>query len=97
MPPASRLTDIGLGHGSYAPTPVCGASPNVITCSLAQARQGDCLVPHPSPSPSPPHPRSISKGSTTVFTNSKQTARIGDPIDCGGMLCTACGTVIVGG
>jgi len=97
MPPASRLTDIGLGHGSFPPTPVCGASPNVITCSLPQARKGDCLVPHPSPSPSPPHGRNISAGSGTVKTNSKLTARIGDAINCGGMMMQGCGTVIVGG
>ena len=54
-------------------------------------------MPHPSPSPAPPHPRSCSSGSTTVFTNSKGTVRIGDSIDCGGTIAMGCGTVIVGG
>ena len=97
MPPASRVSDIGLGHGSFPPTPVSSGSPNVITCSQPQARKGDPLIPHPSPSPSPPHGRSISTGSSTVFTNSKPSARIGDSVDCGGLLCTGCGTVVIGG
>jgi len=97
MPPASRIGDIGLGHGSFPPTPVIVGSPNVITCSSPQARVGDALMPHASPSPSPPHGRSCSTGSGTVFTNSKPTVRIGDSIDCGGNLAMGCGIVLVGG
>ena len=97
MPPATRLGDIGTGHGSFIPSPCSGGSPNVITGSSPQARKGDPLVPHPSPSPSPPHPRSYSAGSSTVNVNSKPAVRIGDSINCGGMSVQGFATVIIGG
>ena len=97
MPPASRVGDIALGHGSFIPTPAIQGSPDVITGSSPQHRKGDSLMPHPSPSPSPPHPRSASAGSGTVLTNSKPTVRIGDAVGCGGMLVQGFSTVIVGG
>jgi len=97
MPPASRVGDLALGHGSYIPTPAIQGSPNVITGSSPQHRQGDSIMPHPSPSPAPPHPRSASAGSGTVLTNSKPTVRIGDAVGCGGMLVQGFPTVIVGG
>ena len=95
MPPISRLDDIGLGHDCHPPTKVIEASGNVNACSKAVHRVGDNLQPHACGGP--PHPRHASSGSTTVFTNSRGTVRIGDSIDCGGILATGCGTVIVGG
>jgi len=97
MPPATRVGDMGLGHGSFAPSPCSAGSPNVITGSSAQARKGDPLVPHLSPDPSPPHPRSYSAGSSTVKVNSKSAVRIGDSISCGGMSVQGIGSVIIGG
>jgi len=97
MPPATRVGDIGLGHGSFIPSPCSAGSPNVITGSSPQARKGDPLVPHPSPSPSPPHPRSYSAGSSTVKVNSKLAVRIGDSINCGGISVQGLSTVIIGG
>jgi uncharacterized Zn-binding protein involved in type VI secretion len=97
MPPASRLTDIAVGHGSFIPSDVIQASPNVITCGLAQHRKTDAIRAHPSPSPSPPHARHAACGSSTVFVNDLNLVRIGDCVDCGGFLIQGCGTVIVGG
>jgi len=97
MPPASRIGDIAMGHGSFPPTPVIEGSPNVIVGSSPQHRVGDAILMHPSPSPSPPHPRKASSGSTTVFVNSKGTVRIGDSVDCGGFLAQGFDTVIIGG
>jgi len=96
-PPVSRVGDIALGHGSFPPTPVIAGSSNVFACGPAVHRKGDGILLHGSPSPSPPHGRSAAAGSGTVFTNSKPTVRIGDSVDCGGMLATGCGTVLVGG
>lgn len=97
MPPVSRVGDIALGHGSFPPTPATAGSPNVFACGPAVHRQGDAIAPHGSPSPSPPHGRSASSGSTTVFTNSKPTVRIGDSADCGGSLAMGCATILIGG
>jgi len=97
MPPVSRVSDTGLGHDSFPPTPVTAGSGDVFAGGLAVCRVGDPLAPHGSPSPSPVHPRSASAGSGTVFTNGKPTVRIGDSINCGGLLASGLGTVIVGG
>ncbi len=96
-PPISRVTDIGMGHGSFPPSPAIAGSGNVFAGSLPVFRKGDPLMPHPSPSPSPPHPRALQKGSSTVKTNNLDTGRIGDPIDCGGFMVQGLGTVLVGG
>ena len=97
MPPASRVFDIALGHDSFPPTPVSAGSPDVKTESLPQARKDDPCLPHDSYSPSPSHDRTISAGSSTVKVNSKPASRLGDAIDCGGLLCSGAGTVIIGG
>jgi len=97
MPPASRQGDIALGHGSFPPTPATAGSGDVFTCGPAQHRKGDAILLHGSPSPSPPHGRAANCGSGTVFTNSKPSVRIGDCVDCGGMLAAGCGTVLIGG
>jgi len=97
MPPATRIGDLGLGHGSFLPTPTTGGSSNVMTCSLPQTKKGDSLMLHGSPSPSPPHGRSYSGGSSTVKVNGIGAVRIGDGIGCGGMAVMGCGMVIIGG
>jgi uncharacterized Zn-binding protein involved in type VI secretion len=97
MPPASRIGDVALGHGSFPPTAALTGSGDVFTCGPSQHRLGDEVVSHGSKSPSPPHARHTIMGSSSVFTNSKPTVRIGDSVDCGGMLVQGCGTVIVGG
>ncbi len=97
MPPATRITDLGSGHGSFIPSVTIEGSENVITCSQPQSRVRDAIQAHPSSSPSPPHGRKYAAGSTTVYTNSRQTIRIGDPIDCGGSAMQGCGTVLIGG
>jgi len=96
MPPASRISDIGSGHGCFPPTSIISGSSNVITCSIPQARLGDSLAPHGCP-PTPPHGRSLASGSSTVFVNNLPAARIGDSISCGGSVVSGCSTVIIGG
>ena len=93
--PAARLTDMGSGHGSYPPTPIMSASPNVLINGRAAARMGDALVPHTKPKRSP-HPRSIAAGSATVTINGQPAARVGDPIDCGGVIMKGSPNVLIG-
>ena len=91
MPPASRITDTGSGHpGCGTPTNVIEGSPNVIIGGQPAMRKGDALAPHCK------HDRHGKSGSSTVFINSKDAMRIGDPIDCGGSLITGFASVIFG-
>lgn len=92
----SRLGDISTGHGGYHPTPVIGASSNVITNGIGTARVGDQLAVHVKPK-SPPHVPVISSGSGTVIVNGKSVARAGDPCGCGDSLSGSSGNVIAGG
>ena len=77
MPKATRLMDLGSGHGChFPPSPAIAASPNVFTNSIPAVRQGDAYAPHPCPvCPQPPHPRSLAQGSSTVFINGKPASR----------------------
>jgi uncharacterized Zn-binding protein involved in type VI secretion len=64
-------------------------SPNVITGGIPQARVTDmltCVGPIDV----------IVKGSTSVFVNNLQAARIGDLTAHGGVIVTGCPTVIIG-
>ncbi len=95
MPPAARITDMHtcpmvtgvVPHVGGPIIPPC--SPNVITGGIPQARVTDkltCVGPIDV----------IVKGSTTVFVNNLQAARIGDLTAHGGVIVTGCPTVIIG-
>lgn len=94
MPPISRITDIGLGHSCFPPTPAISSSGNVLVQGLLAFREGDSLAPHTCEST---HSRAAASGSRKVLVNSKSVMRIGDPIDCGGNMAQGSGTVIAGG
>ena len=96
MPPVSRLGDLGTGHGCYPPTTISSASGDVYTNSIGTARKDDSLIPHACPD-TPPHGRAIKSGSSSVFVNSRDCTRIGDPIDCGGNVAEGSGNVFAGG
>jgi len=84
--PNHRLTDLCTGHGCWPPRPLVTASPDVITNFLNQGRRTDLYAPHCGGPPC--HIGEIVRGSQTVFTNFLDTARTGDPVDCG----SRCGT-----
>ncbi|NKX74564.1 PAAR domain-containing protein [Tritonibacter mobilis] len=86
MPKATRLGDIGSGHGChFPPTPSTGASPDVYVNGIAVVRQGDAYADHGcGVCPAPAHGRSLSGGSRSVFVNGKPAGRVGDAISCGG-------------
>lgn len=78
------------------PAPAAAWSSNVFANSRNVVRQGDAFVPHARPN-EPPHGRVVSSGSSTVYVNGKQCARIGDPLSCGAHIATGSSNVIVGG
>ena len=85
MPPVTRLTDIGSGHGSFPPTENIEGSSDTFVNGLNLHRAGDHLANHGSPSPSPPHERISAIGSPDTIINGKSATRIGDAIACGGI------------
>lgn len=47
MPAATRLGDIGSGHGChFQPSPATGASSDVFVNGIGAVRQGDAYGPH---------------------------------------------------
>jgi len=81
--------------GVFHPTPIIGGSADIIINGRPAARVGDALVPHGCGN-CPPHGRAISEGSSTVVFNGKPAARTGDAIDCGGVIISGSGDVIIG-
>lgn len=94
MPNVSRLGDVSTGH-CYGSRPNDQASPNVFADNKAVHRQGDHWVTHCCGPPC--HDSVLARGSSTVFVNGKQCARIGDPIACGDAIATGGPTVFAGG
>jgi len=95
MPAVHRLGDIGTGHGCYPSRPNIQASPNVYVNSISVHRQGDAWATHccgPSC-----HASVLAAGSSTVYINSLQCARIGDPVACGSACATGSPNVFAGG
>lgn len=97
MPAVSRLGDQCTGHGCWPPRPSTGASPNVFVNGIAAHRQADAWAAHTCPSIPETHGSTLAAGSSTVFVNGKQLARIGDPVACGSAVAQGSGNVFAGG
>lgn len=97
MPAVSRLGDTCTGHGCWPPRPSTGASPNVFINAIAAHRQGDAWAAHTCPTIPETHASVLAAGSTTVFANGKQLARIGDPVACGSSIAQGSANVFAGG
>lgn len=99
MPKATRVGDIGSGHGChFPPSPAIAGSGDVYTNMIPAVRKGDAYMPHAcGPCPAPPHGRSLSGGSGSVFINGKAAGRVGDAINCGGSASAGSGNVFIGG
>jgi len=94
MPAITRLEDESAGHG-FSARPNNQASGTVFVNGKGVHRQGDswplhCLGPVC-------HTSKTETGSSTVFINNVQCARIGDPLDCGDMIAQGSDTVFAGG
>ena len=86
MPIISVLGDICSGHACFEPRPNDQASPNTYAGGIAVHRQSDHWVTHCCTHPEVPdgcHDSNLAKGSSTVYVNGLQCARIGDPVACG--------------
>jgi uncharacterized Zn-binding protein involved in type VI secretion len=94
MPPVHRLRDICTGHGCYPPRPNRSASANVIVNSRGWHRKGDSWKVHCCGGC---HSSVTCRGSSTVFVNSRQAVRIGDPVCCGSATATGSQNVFCGG
>ena len=97
MPAVSRLGDQCTGHGCWPPRPSSQGSPNVLINGIAAHRQGDAWAAHTCPSIPETHASTLAAGSSTVFVNGKQLARIGDPVACGSSVAQGSPTVFAGG
>ncbi len=82
MPSVVRLGDKCTGHSPcYPPRPNIQASTNHFVNGKGVHRQGDGWAVHCCGPAC--HAGNLAAGSPTVFTNGKQRARIGDPVNCG--------------
>lgn len=95
MPAVTRLGDTCTGHGAFPPRASTSASPNVFANGIAVHRKGDSWAVHCNPVPSC-HGSELASGSSTVFANSKDLGRIGDPVACGSSVATGSSNVFAG-
>lgn len=97
MPAVHLLGGMCSGHACYPPRNNLQASGNVFAESIAVHRQGDMWSVHCCGSPPSCHTSVLAKGSSTVYVNGKQCARLGDPVACGSVTVDGAGTVFAGG
>jgi len=96
MPAVHRLGEVCSGHSCYPPRPNVQASPNVFAEGIAVHRQTDAWSSHGCPGKKP-HSSVLALGSSTVYVNGLQCARIGDPVACGSNAAMGAMTVFAGG
>jgi len=95
MPAVHRKGDTGSGHGCFPPRANTQGSPTVFVNGIAVHRKGDSWGAHGC-AICPPHTSVLASGSGTVFANSKDLARIGDPVACGSTAATGSTNVFSG-
>lgn len=95
MPAVSRLGDVCTGHGAFPPRNSVSGSGDVFVNGKPIHRQSDGWAVHCNPSPSC-HDSALASGSSTVFANGLQVARIGDPVACGSAVAQGSGDVFAG-
>lgn len=95
MPAVTRLGDQCTGHGCFPPRVNNQASSDVFINGIGAHRMGDGWVVHccgPSC-----HSSNLAAGSSSVYVNGKQLARIGDPVACGSAVAEGSSNVFAGG
>ena len=101
MPIISVYGDMCSGHSCFPSRNNDQASENVFAGGKGVHRSGDHWVTHCCTHPECPHgchDSVLASGSSTVYINNKQCARIGDPIACGGNdVGSGIPSIIVGG
>jgi uncharacterized Zn-binding protein involved in type VI secretion len=98
MPGGARKGDLAKGHGCFPDSPVIEGSPDVFINGLAAARLGDAVEAHGCTCGKDcgTHSRIISEGSATVFINGRPAATVSHGINCGGVIISGSGDVIIG-
>ena len=96
MPAATRNGDQCTGHDDCPPAPLVEYSPDVNINKLGAGRVGDHYSTHSCVS-HPGHQDVIAAGSSTVFTNGRPAARIGDAVSIGGTVQDGSPNVRIGG
>tara|TARA_B100000989_G_scaffold286819_1_gene255854 strand:+ start:6851 stop:7126 length:276 start_codon:yes stop_codon:yes gene_type:complete len=91
MPAVTRLGDLCTGHGPCPPRPSNSASSTVFANGIPVHRLGDSWSIHCL------HGSVLAAGSSTVFSETKNLGRIGDPVACGSKVMQGSGTVFAGG
>lgn len=96
MRSATRLGDYCSGHGCYPPRPNIEGSPNVYVNNRASHRQTDGWADHVCGNERHVGAKT-STGSSSVYVNGLQAARLGDPIDCGSACIQGSPNTFIGG
>lgn len=98
MPGGARKGDLAKGHGCFPDSPVIQGSPDVFINGLSAARLGDAVEAHSCTCGKDcgTHSRIISEGSATVFINGRPAATVSHGINCGGVIISGSGDVIIG-
>ena len=95
LPPCRHATDKCGGECTNTPSVSQTSSSDVYFEGILSVRQTDVFTPHPA---TDPHTgRKVASGSSTVYVNGLQVARISDPIDCGAFVAEGASTVFIGG
>lgn len=95
MPSAARIGDWCSGHSCWPPRPNIEGSTNVYVNERNWHRQTDEWRVHCCPD-NGCHGGFLSYGSSTVYVNSLQAGRIGDPVSCGSVVIMGSGNVYCG-
>jgi uncharacterized Zn-binding protein involved in type VI secretion len=94
MPATTRIGDSCSGHSCYPPRPNVEGSGNVFVNNISVHRQDDAWHPHCCDGSC--HSSETASGSSSVYVNGKQMARIGDPVKCGSVIAQGSGNVFCG-
>lgn len=81
MPAAHKLGQLCSGHGCYPTRPNIEASADVFVNGIGWHREDDAWMIHCCDISC--HGSYLLSGSSSVFVNGKEAARIGDPVACG--------------
>lgn len=93
MPAVAFSTSVCDGSCGNPPSVAASWSSDVIANNKGVVRLGDGFTVHPNGV----HPgRVVAMGSATVFANSRNLARISDPISCGANIATGSSNVFSG-
>ena len=95
---SQAVTVIGhkcTGHGCFPPRPNTEGSGNVYVNNKSVHRQNDAWFAHCCPDHGC-HASTTSSGSSSVYVNGRQLARIGDPVACGSLIAEGSGNVFSG-